>query len=410
MKLAKHFLMFLAAAAMLLPATQAATRATNFKEAQYYLHDDGYALFIYGSDWDKRGKEICSALYQHPEIAEAAGKAVMLMVPLPESMDDAEKATLKKKMGTLSLPDIHSKHSFPAVVLYDKAGRLYTNICGPAMIYPAPERIALMISRRRAAMLQQLELMKEADKLQGEERARIIFQACRLPNIAAPDRAQELIREADPEDKTGCLSALNFYNTTLGDKANSMTLEEILAAQDKSIANPLLTPEQRQNACAYAIGTIRRRTGANGAELIRQYALRMKAINPDSVLGRSADVVMRDWTHGLQYVRGWSPDTLPSKGQPTELLGRLPIGPAGTYKLHFKPTGGHKAIVARVALFDGDKLISEDVHTTPIADNGQDHFYTLTAPEEVKQPRIFITFDNEANDRDTRGVFSITKD
>lgn len=410
MKLAKYFLMFFAVAAMLQPTTRAATLATNFKEARYSLTDDGYALFIYGSDWDKRGKELCNTLYRHPRIAEAAGDAVMLMVPLPESMDEAEKATLKKKMGTLELPDIHSKHSFPAVVLYDKAGRLYTTICGPAMIYPDPERIGLMISRRRAAMRQQMELMKEADKLTGEERARTIFRACRLPNIAAPNRAQDLIREADPEDKTGCLSALNFYNTTIGDKADSMTLEEILAAQDQSIANSLLTDQQRQNACAYAIGTVRRRCGANGANLIRQYALRMKAIDPESVLGRSADVVMRDWAQGLQYVRGWSPDTLPTKGQPTELLGRLPIGPAGTYKLHFKPTGGHKAIVARVALFDGDKLISEDVHTTAIADNGQDHYYTLTASEEVKQPRIFITFDNEANDRDTRGVFSITKD
>lgn len=410
MKLIKSFFLSLLAVAALLPATEAATRATSYEAAQASLSDDGYVLFIYGKGWDKRAEELCTSLYRNPEIAKAAGDAVLMLVPLPESMDEGERAALQKIMGTLQLPDIHSQHSFPAVVLYDKTGRIYTNICGPAMLYPDPERIALIISRRRASLHQQLELMRQADAAQGEERARLLLQACRLPQIERPQRVHELIQQADPEDKAGCLSALNFYNTTLGPEAATLPLDEVLRAQDKSIANPLLTDTQRQNACAFAIGSIRRRCGANGAELIRQYALRMKAIDPESVMGRSADVVIRDWTHGLQYVRGWSPDTLPDKGKATELLGRLPIGPAGTYKLHFKPTGGHKAIVARVALFDGDTLISEDVHTTPIADNGQDHFYTLHAPAEISQPRIFITFDNEMNDRETWGSFNITRD
>ena len=163
-------------------------------------------------------------------------------------------------------------------------------------------------------------------------------------------------------------------------------------------------------ASSYAIGTIRRRAGAGGSDLIRQYATRMKQLDPTSVLGQSADIVMRDWTHGLQFVRGWSPGTLPIQGQPTELLGKLPISEAGTYKLHFKPTGGDKAIIARVALYDGDTLISEDVRTTAIADNGQDHYYTLTASAKVNNPRIFITFNNEEHDRNTYGKFFITKD
>ena len=408
MKLAFSLLMCLAAATLM--PVQAATKVATYEQAQAKVNEEGYILFIYGDGWDKRAKEQMTALYNAPEIVNAAGNSVMMLVPLPESLDDAQKAALEKTMGKLALPHVHSKHAFPAVVMYDKAGRIYTWISGPAMVYPEASRIALTISRRKAGLQKQLQIMAAAAETKGEERANLLLQACRVEHLERPDRVQQLIKEAAPEDKSGCLAALNFFNTTVGDKAAEMSLSDILKAQDASIANPLLTVQQKQNACAYAIGTIRRRAGAGGSDLIRQYATQMKQLAPTSVLGQSADIVIRDWTHGLQLVRGWAPGTLPIQGQPTELLGKLPISEAGTYKLHFKPTGGDKAIIARVALYDGDTLISEDVRTTAIADNGQDHYYTLTASAKVNNPRIFITFNNEEHDRNTYGKFFITKD
>lgn len=408
MKLAFSLLMCLAAATLM--PVQAATKVATYEQAQAKVNEEGYILFVYGDGWDKRAKEQMTALYNAPEIVKAAGNSVMMLVPLPESLNEAQKAALEKTMGKLALPHVHSKHAFPAVVMYDKAGRIYTWISGPVMVYPEAGRIALTISRRKAGLQKQLQILAAADETKGEERANLLLQACRVENLERPDRAQQLIKEADPEDKSGCLAALNFFNTTVGDKAAEMSLSDILKAQDASIANPLLTVQQKQNACAYAIGTIRRRAGAGGSDLIRQYATQMKQLDPTSVLGQSADIVIRDWTHGLQLVRGWAPSTLPIQGQPTELLGKLPISEAGTYKLHFKPTGGDKAIIARVALYDGDTLISEDVRTTAIADNGQDHYYTLTASAKVNNPRIFITFNNEEHDRNTYGKFFITKD
>lgn len=408
MKLAFSLLMCLAAATLM--PVQAATKVATYEQAQAKVNEEGYILFVYGDGWDKRAKEQMTSLYNAPEIVKAAGNSVMMLVPLPESLNEAQKAALEKTMGKLALPHVHSKHAFPAVVMYDKTGRIYSWISGPAMVYPEAGRIALTISRRKAGLQKQLQIMAAAAETKGEERANLLLQACRVENLERPDRVQQLIKEADPEDKSGCLAALNFFNTTVGDKAAEMSLSDILKAQDASIANPLLTVQQKQNACAYAIGTIRRRAGAGGSDLIRKYALQMKQLDPTSVLGQSADIVIRDWTHGLQLVRGWAPGTLPIQGQPTELLGKLPISEAGTYKLHFKPTGGDKAIIARVALYDGDTLISEDVRTTAIADNGQDHYYTLTAPAKVNTPRIFITFNNEEHDRNTYGKFFITKD
>lgn len=408
MKIAISLLMCLAASSLL--PVQAATKAATYEQAQAALNDEGYLLFIYGQGWDKRAEALTKALYDNPAVINAAGKSVMMLAGLPESMTDAQKAQLDKTLGKLQLPHVHSKHSFPAIVMYDKAGRQYSIICGPSMVYPDSTRIARILTVRKSAHAKQREILAAADKAQGEERARLLLQACRLDNIERPDRVQQLIKQADPEDKAGCLAALNFYNTAVGEKEKDMSLMDILKEQDKAIANPLHTVQQKQNACAFAIGTIRRRAGSGGSELIRKYARQMKALNPDSVLGRSADVVMRDWTHGLQYTRGWSSDSLPVQGQPAELLGKLPISGAGTYKVHFKPTGGDKAIISRVALYDGDTMVSEDVRTTAIADNGQDHFYTLTAPESPKAPRVFITFDNAENDRNTRGKISITKD
>lgn len=408
MKIAFSILITLAAAT-LLPAT-AATKVATYEQAQARLTDDGYLVFIYGQGWDKRAQSITTELYNNPEIARAAGNAAMILLGYPEGTDEARKPLLEKTMGKLAMPHVHSKHSFPAIVMYDKAGRLASIISGPAMVHPDATRIARIISVRRDGMARQRELMAAANAASGQERARLLLDACRVPNIERPDRVQQLIKEADPEDKSGCLAALNFHNHSLGDKEKDMSLSEILVEMDKAIANPLHTVQQKQNACAYTIGSIRRRSGASGSELIRKYALLMKQLDPDSVLGRSADIVIRDWTHGLQFVRGWSPGTLPIKGQPTELQGKLAIREAGTYKLHFKPTGGDKAIITRVALYDGETLISEDVRTTAIADNGQDHFYTLTAPAALQNPRLFITCGNEENDRNTYGKFSITKD
>ena len=405
MKLAFSLLMCLATAALL--PVQAATKASTYEQAKLHVNDDGYILFVYGDGWDKRAKELTTALYENPAVVKAAGNAVMMLVPLTEGVDEKQKTALAKIMGKLELPHVHSRHSFPAVVMYDKSGRIYSWISGPAMVHPEDERIALTISRRRAGLAKQLQILAAANEATGEDRAHLLLQACRIDNLERPDRVQQLIKEADPEDKSGCLAALNFHNNPLGDKVKDMKLADILVEMDKAIANPLHTVQQKQNACAFTIGTIRRRVGTGGSDLIRKYALLMKQLDPTSVLGQSADIVIRDWATGLQFVRGWSPQTLPMQGVPTELLGKLPIGPAGKYEVRFEPSGGRNhARVTRVALYDGDTLISEDTRGITLTSPAS---YYVTAEQEIKNPRILLTFDTPDDSRDTRGKFIIRK-
>lgn len=404
MKLAFSLLMCLAAAS-LLPA-QAACKVASYDEAQARLNDEGYLVFYYGKGWDKRAGKQITQLYNAPEIIKAAGNAVMMLVPLGESLDEAGREALKKTMGKLRLPPEEAGHSFPAVVLYDKTGRFASIICGPPMVYPDAKRVAALITARREALARQLDLLAQADKAQGQERARMLLQACQIPGLQRPDRAEQRIKEADPEDASGCLAALRFHNNPMGEKIDKMTLTEALAELDKAIANPLHTVQQKQNACAFAIGTIRRRVGMGGSALIRQYAEQMKQLAPDSVLGRSADVVIRDWTSGLQLVRGWAPDTLPMQGVPTELQGKLPIAAAATYNVRFTPTGGRNhARVTRVELLDGDTSLSVDDRDFTLTSPAS---YYVTASLEVKNPRILVTFDNNEKERDTRGKITIT--
>ena len=93
MKLAFSLLMCLAAATLM--PVQAATKVATYEQAQAKVNEEGYILFVYGDGWDKRAKEQMTALYNAPEIVKAAGKSVMMLVPLPESLDDAQKATLE---------------------------------------------------------------------------------------------------------------------------------------------------------------------------------------------------------------------------------------------------------------------------------------------------------------------------
>lgn len=405
MKIALPLLMCLAAAS-LAPA-MAATKVATYEQAQANLTSDGYILFVYGQGWDQLAEKQISALYNHPAVIQAAGSAALIMLPLPESPDEAEKAAIDKILGKLKLPNPHSNHSFPALVMYDQKGHQYGLICGPSIIHGTAESVAKIVASKREALGKQERLLSLAEQTQGEVKARMLLQACRIEGIERPERIEQLLKEADPKDSAGCLAALRFHNNPVGDAIKDMPLADALKEMDKAIQNPLHTVQQKQNACAFAIGLIRRKVGMGGSHLIRQYAEQMKALNPNSVLGRSADIVIRDWTQGLQYVRGWSSYTLPMQGIPTEIQGRLPIAEPGTYNVRFIPSRGkNHAKVACVALYDGGKLVAIDKRYFTLTSPAS-YFLKVSAP--VQNPHLFVTFDNAETERDTNGSITITR-
>lgn len=403
------FLLSLCASVMLAPVAQGAKIAENYEQAKTMVTDDGYILFIYGKGWDKKGDAQCRKLMADPAIQKAAGNAVMILAPLLQFADDAGKAEMKAVAGDLVYPPAARKISYPAIVMYSKTNRRYAFICGPDVVKNDVKAIAARMEKRLKALHVQEPLIAQADKAQGGEKAKLLFQASHVIDAEPIDGVVKQIEAADPQDKSGYLTAQRYENGFQKDPDKDASLESILARLDKVIADPRYTDEQKQKTCAYAIGCIRRKAGYAQAGLMQKYLDQMaKFGGPDTLLTKTIPVIKRDWITGLQYAEGWNGGNLPTNDKPVELEGKLPIAAAGTYSIEFAPKGGrNKAVIKSVALYDGKTLIAEDKTEKTIADKG-DRVYKLTAPAEVKDPHLFISFGNKTNERDTRGEIIIS--
>lgn len=401
------FLLSLCAALVAAPVAQAAQVAQNYDQAKSMVTEDGYILFIYGKGWDKKGDMQCRQLMADPAIQKAAGNAVMILAPLLQFPDDAAKAEMKAVAGDLAYPSASLKISYPAIVMYSKTNRRYAYICGPDVVKNDVKAIAARMEKHLKALRTQEALLAKAEGAQGGEKAKLLFEASHVQDAEGIDKVINEIKKADPEDKSGYVAAQEYNNGFQKDPDAAATLEEVLARLDKVIADPRYTAEQKQKTCAYAIGCIRRKGGYNQAELMQKYLDQMPKFGPDTLLTKTIPVIKRDWITGLQYAEGWNGGNLPTSDKPTELEGKLPIAAAGTYSIEFAPKGGrNKAVIKRVALYDGKKLIAEDKTEKTIADNA-DKVYKLTAPAAVKEPHLFISFGNKPTERDTRGEIII---
>lgn len=402
------FLLSLCTAMLVAPVAQSAQTAANYEQAKSMVTDDGYILFIYGKGWDKKGDTMCRKLMADPTIQQAAGKAVMILAPLLQMPDDAGKAEMKAVAGDLVYPSASLKISYPAIVMYTKSNRRYAYICGPDLVKGNTAAIAASIIGHLKAMRAQEALLAKAEKAQGGEKAKLLFEASHVENAEPIDKIINDIKKADPEDKSGYVAAQEYNNGFQKDPDKDASLESILARLDKVIADPRYTDEQKQRTCAYAIGCIRRKGGYSQAELMQKYIDQMVKFGPDTLLAKTAPIIMRDWATGLQYAEGWNGGVLPTDDKPIELQGKLPIAAAGTYTVAFNPKGGrNKAVIKSVALYDGKKLVAEDKTEKTIADKA-DNTYKLTVPAAVKDPHLFISFGNKPNERDTRGEIEIS--
>lgn len=413
-------------AVALLPL-QAVQEATSFEQAAQAVTDDGYAVFVYGEGWDKKGKATCEKLIKDPAIRKALGNAVVLMIPYYNAPTDDQKAQVKllmertvKQNGkdvTEKIDYPGGQQSYPMIALYNKQRFEAVHLRGDQLYKGKgtkvdPAKIAAALAPLREGVVKQSRLLEAASKAQGKEKAKLLFESSRIPGLNRPKEAnKKAILELDKDDSQGYGFAIEYYNGNvgkLGEKGpdgKPLTTDSYLALLDKNLTNPLLTTEQKQNTCAFAIGTVHRAYGKGGTKLIRKYAEQMKALDPNSKLGISADTVIRDWTaDGLVYTMGWNADTVPMDTDPIELFGKLGIT-QGTCTVTFKHTGGrNRATIKGVALFDGKTKIAEDGHSATVNNT---ETYTLNVPTAPKEPHLFITFDVKPDARNTQGDITV---
>lgn len=288
------------AAALLGAPAHAATLVENGAAVAAAPADDGSILFVYGKGWDARSEALCRALITHPAVQQAAGKAALLLAPALQYPTEEQAAQLKQQLAPLTLPDDGADDSYPALVFFDKGHRRYALLCGAELTdNPAPEAVAKAVAARLNALHRRDAVLAEAAALTGEPKALKLLESARVEGVSPLPDIREQIKAADPEDTSRALWALNFDNGALTDEEQkSLDLDTMLARVDTYLADPLLTVNQKQRACAYAVGHIHRTTGKSRSDLLVRYARRMHELAPDTVLGRSALIVIRDWAEG----------------------------------------------------------------------------------------------------------------
>ena len=396
----------LALLASLCLSANAASQYPTFEQAQQHVTDTGYIVFIYPAGWDKYGEKLCKKLIATESVKTAAGDAALLLAPIYQIRDEKNNAAAKNVMGALSYPGDMADISYPAIVFYEKGGRQYATIHGRELMRATPDQVATLVKERLAAKKKQEELLSKSRAATSPgEKAKLLLESSRVSGIAWPGGLREAMQAADPGDKHGYLGALNFgFSPKQGE-----SMQDFLSRLDAVLANKLYSPWQKQRACAAAIGHIRRSLGTMaGGLLITKYAKAMHKLAPDSTLGVSAPVVMRDWVRRYHYGQGWSQEIIPSAPIPM-LMHDVPMEKTGTYSVTFKLTTGRDGIrINRLRLMDGERCIASHDSPRDVSWGNTQQVYTFTVKTPLKNPALEITYGNPPDKRSSWGDITVT--
>lgn len=399
---------FFALALALAPLTAGAYQtAETVEQAAPILTDDGYAIVMYATDWDRTSKSTADALLADPGVTAALGNAVVMTLGVPNVTSREEHDANKARFGNL---DLSFPNVYPAIILYSKSGQRLTDICIRRSERNNPAAVATRIREAMSAAARQRELMARAEGAQGVERARLLGQAATVPGINRPNNIARLIEQADPNDSSGMrrIATLNLFDTAI-QSAGTQNWEATLAEMKELLENPLLTTDQKQQVCCICIGLLHRHGGVKRQTELREMITRLRELNPESILGQSATDAERLWVSELNLIQGWSPSVLPDDATPMQVHGDIPISAAGTYRVNFTYTRGSEALrIAAVQLYDGDRLVVEDRHAGSTGHRHSNNNYTLEVPANVRNPKLYVIF-NMGSKRDSYGNITIER-
>ncbi len=408
----KHIIFptLIGAAALLgsLPSS-AATQVASYPEAkaQNLISEDGIIVVAYADGWDKFSKKRAEKLLASEVIQKAAGKAVLLPLPIPAYTTRESKEQAATICGELQVP---GANSYPALILLDAKGKHYATLCGREVARGKVSEVASLLTDRMAKGRKRAELLAAADAAKGPEKAKLTFDAYQMEGLSGFGKGfGSHIAKLDPQDATGAKRAANYDHYGLLGELGKMSPADIATRVDALLDDNAYTNRQKQRMCVAAIGVLRRNAGAEGMELMRRYALKIKALAPDTPEGRTSEHILKEWVKELTYEEGWSPACLPMSTRPMELKGKLPISTPGTYTVRFTYKGGRHALtVLGVELRDGNTKVAEDMHRGTTGSTHKNNTYTLKVDKAVLDPHVFISFDMSKN-RDSRGVIEIEK-
>ena len=385
---------------------RAAQQFPTFEEAQAKVKEEGYIVFLYPDGWDKYGEKLCKKLIADEGVREAAGEAALILAPVYQKRTEATDAESKRIMGKLGYPGDMGDISYPALAFYNKDGGMYCTLHGEELMNASVAEVAQLLKKRLDAKKLQQELLDKSGATHDvPEKAKYILQAARVDGVSWPGYLKDSLKAADPDDSNGCLAALNFGGISANEGESFEDFEKRLVAV---LDNPLLSNWQKQRACAAAIGHIRRSFGTMaGGELITKYAKIMQKLDPESALGISAPVVMRDWVKTYRYGQGWSDQIIPSAPIPMAMHD-VPMKKPGTYNVTFKLKTGRDYIrINRLRLLDGNRCIISEDEPREVTWSNTQQTYTFTVKKNLKNPVLEITYGNAPDKRSTWGDITV---
>ena len=273
------------------------TWLTDFALALETAAKQGKDIFIHftGSDWCG----FCIAMHDQvltkPSYTERAGKSFVLVeVDFPRNKP--QSAELKKHNELLR--GKFAIKGYPTLLLADSLGRAYSRIPNqPGII---PDQLASQMESLQSIRKRRDDLLKEADKLQGMERAEKLNDALgsmddELAGRYHADIVDQII-ELDEKDKLKWKNKRKFSKAMDEIQSRIQTLarandhEGITRAVDEFVEKKELKGEQKQRALMLKLGLY----GAGELAAAADFLSKIIEIASDSDTGReAAEIRMR---------------------------------------------------------------------------------------------------------------------
>lgn len=286
-----------------------AVTVAGYDEALKKAKSDGVIVYCYGPDWNRRSVIMLDEFWKNPQIEKACGDAVMVAVPYYQRPTDEQQLEANKISGAFQRRKVNNQfRSFPAVCMVGKDGRIYAQLCGTDALGSEKDNYRRgyeNISHHLELYRKQTELLAQAEKAEGLEKARFIGEASTL-GIYPPDGASSQIKALDPQDTLGYVKTLSYdpYSFNMEANAfsgcdrnaeNALSAEKTASRLQEILQNKTLTPIQKQESYAVYIGRLRK--DGNGADraTLTKYIKMMGAIDPTSMYGKIVPHLLELW-------------------------------------------------------------------------------------------------------------------
>lgn len=247
-----------------------------------------YVVLAYGGDWDKFGKMFKERLWANPELlSQLTPSTLATEMTWPENPTKEEQEKRKELIKDFG----ENPRSLPAIFFFDQEGFCYASLTG-AQMSKKPAELAKQLKDTQKLREKRDAMLSQASTLSGAEKAKILGLSGEIPGLNRQKNLVDELKKCDPDDKSGYQKRFTFdpwkYHKLL-----EGPLEDGAKELDAMVADPAYTAEQKQIILGIK-STLQRKNKADKAQIKATFE-KMKALDPNSVFGKSADKAIQEY-------------------------------------------------------------------------------------------------------------------